>query len=106
MSKTWVSIFGLTVLMFTVVAWAAPVPDIGRTNGYDVDGSLLPCQTLISQDDTYIISKTSYTKLDGSGKPLSDSATSWQMVKDYVTGLTWEVKTNKNGIKNYNDHHD
>jgi len=48
----------------------------------------------------------SYTKLDGSGNALSDSATSWVMVKDNVTGLVWESKTNKDGVKNYNDPHD
>jgi len=110
MNKTWVSIFGFTVLMFTAVAMTAPVPDTGRTNNYDVAGNMITCpspgQTLISQDDTYIIRSTSYTKLDASGKPLPDSATSWSMVKDNVTGLIWEMKTNKNGIMNYNDHHD
>ena len=74
MNKSWVSTFGLIILMFA--------------------------------SDTYIVNKTSYTKLDGSGNPLSDSATSWNMVKDNVTGLIWEMKTNKDGVINYNNPND
>jgi hypothetical protein len=48
----------------------------------------------------------SYTKLDGSGNTLLDSATSWIMVKDNVTGLVWEMKTNEDGVENYSDPHD
>jgi hypothetical protein len=48
----------------------------------------------------------SYTKLDGSGNVLPDSATSWVMVKDNVTGLVWEIKTNKDGVQDYNNPHD
>ncbi|MFK7914598.1 MAG: Calx-beta domain-containing protein [Pseudomonadales bacterium] len=40
-----------------------------------------------------------FTKLDAAGQPLSDqgvdyAATPWQCVRDEVTGLLWEVKTN------------
>jgi len=35
----------------------------------------------------------SYTKLDANGNSLADSATTWSCVKDNVTGLIWEVKT-------------
>jgi hypothetical protein len=44
----------------------------------------------------------SYTKLDGSGNALSGSATSWVMVKDNVTGLIWENKTNDGTIHDKN----
>ncbi len=47
----------------------------------------------------------SYTKID-SRAALLDSAASWVMVKDNVTGLIWEMKTNKDGVINYNDPHD
>ncbi|MDO9111584.1 MAG: DUF1566 domain-containing protein [Desulfatirhabdiaceae bacterium] len=87
MYKTWVSVFGFGFLMFTAVAWTAP-------------DNAFYCQA-----DTDIIAP-SYTKLDVSGNALSDSAASWSMVKDNVTGLIWEVKTNKNGVKNYSDPHD
>ncbi len=40
----------------------------------------------------------SFTKLDASGNPLAASATSWACVKDNVTGLVWEVKTDDGSI--------
>ena len=40
----------------------------------------------------------SFTKLDRNGNPLPAAATSWSCVRDNVTGLTWEVKTNDGGI--------
>ena len=47
-----------------------------------------------------------YPKLDSNGKPLPDSAQSWLMVRDNETGLIWEVKQNKDGVKNYADPND
>jgi hypothetical protein len=35
----------------------------------------------------------SYTKLDSNGEQLSQNAASWACVRDNVTGLIWEVKT-------------
>jgi len=96
--------------MFTTVAWTASIPDPSQTKGYAEDGGMITRsstgQTLYSQSNTYIVKTTSYTKLDGNGNPLSDSAASWSMVKDNVTGLIWEMKTNKDGVKNYKDPHD
>jgi len=40
----------------------------------------------------------SFTKLDGNGNSLSASATTWSCVRDNVTGLVWEVKTDDGGI--------
>lgn len=40
-----------------------------------------------------------YTKLDSSGQPLPGSATHWDCVRDNVTGLIWEIKTNDNGLR-------
>lgn len=40
----------------------------------------------------------SFTKLDSSGNPLPASASTWSCVRDNVTGLVWEVKTNDGGI--------
>ena len=71
---------------------------------------MIPCpspgQPFYGQDGNYSINPMSYTKLDGSGNALPDSAASWVMVRDNVTGLIWEMKTNKDGVKNYNDPHD
>jgi len=40
----------------------------------------------------------SFTKLDGNGNDLPASATQWSCVRDNVTGLVWEVKTDDGGI--------
>lgn len=43
-----------------------------------------------------------YTKLDYFGNSLPDSALSWAMVKDNVTGLIWEGKTDDGSIHDKN----
>ncbi len=45
----------------------------------------------------------SFTKLDAEGNPLPASATSWSCVKDNVTGLIWEVKTDDGGLHDKDD---
>jgi len=45
----------------------------------------------------------SFTKISDSGATLSASATSWNCVKDNVTGLTWEVKTTDGGLHDMNN---
>jgi hypothetical protein len=40
----------------------------------------------------------SFTKISDSGATLAASATSWNCVKDNVTGLTWEIKTTDSGL--------
>ncbi len=75
----------------------SPVPDTGQTQEYS---------TTFGQDSHYNINPTSFTKLDASGNPLSDSAANWAMVKDNVTGLIWEIKQANDGIANYDNIHD
>ncbi len=58
------------------------------------------------QDAQYVTNPRSYTKLDASGNDLPDSAASWTMVRDNVTGLIWEVKQAKDGVKDYSNPHD
>lgn len=41
----------------------------------------------------------SFTKLDAAGNPLPASAASWSCVRDAVTGLVWEVKTDNGGLR-------
>ncbi|WP_417913186.1 DUF1566 domain-containing protein [Candidatus Electronema sp. TJ] len=50
----------------------------------------------------------SYTKLDSNGMPLADQSadyatTPWACVKDNVTGLIWEVKTDDGGLHDKDD---
>jgi len=41
----------------------------------------------------------SFTKIDENGDDLPASATSWNCVRDNVTGLIWEVKTDDGGLR-------
>lgn len=66
------------------------IPDTGQTTSYT---------HIFGEDSDYTINPQSYTKLDASGNALDDSATEWVMVKDNVTGLIWEVKTEDGGIQ-------
>jgi len=71
------------------VLHAFPLPDTGQTQSYtDTAG----------EDSDYLINPPSYTKLNAAGSDLADTATSWVMVRDNVTGLIWEVKTDDGSI--------
>ncbi len=100
----------IAVLFFSEDALAAFVPDTGQLSCYNDVGGMITCgspgQAFYGQDADYIINPMSFTKLDGGGNALPDSASYWAMVRDNVTGLIWEMKSNKDGIKNYNDSHD
>jgi hypothetical protein len=102
-------------LLCCVVFGAQPVfgtlvPDTGVTKCYDDLGNQIACpnpmEPFYGQDGNYAINPLSYTKLDASGNDLPHSAMSWVMVRDNVTGLIWEVKRNKDGVKRYFDPHD
>ncbi|MCP4233986.1 MAG: DUF1566 domain-containing protein, partial [Aestuariibacter sp.] len=43
-----------------------------------------------------------FTKLDANGNELDVSAVSWSCVRDNVTGLVWEVKTDDGGLRDKN----
>jgi len=45
----------------------------------------------------------SFTKISSSGGTLANSATQWSCVKDNVTGLIWEVKTDDGGLHDKDD---
>lgn len=85
-------VFGATAVV------AGPVPDTGQTKCYNATGEI-PCpqpgEPFYGQDGNYTINPPSYTKLDANGNALPDSAASWTMVRDNVTGLIWEIKTNE-----------
>jgi len=89
------------VLGAFVCALAGPLPDTGQTKCYDNSGEIT-CpeagEDFYGQDASYLINPPSYTKLDAEGNDLQDSATEWVMVRDNVTGLIWEVKTDDGTI--------
>ena len=72
-----------------VPAYAGPVPDTGQTLSYT---------GIFGEDSDYNINPLSYTKLDAAGNELSDDAPSWDMIRDNVTGLIWEAKTDDGSI--------
>lgn len=95
-----ISIFIINSFLLLLSAYplsAAPVPDTGQTVCYD-NSTEIACPSsgadFYGQDASYLINPPSYTKLDANGNDLPDSATEWAMVRDNVTGLIWEVKTN------------
>ncbi|MEW6260157.1 MAG: DUF1566 domain-containing protein [Thermodesulfobacteriota bacterium] len=111
--ESWEPLWMFVFLMLGVAVsnvFAGAVPDTGVTKCYDNGGNVITCpspgQRFYGQDANYTINPPSYTKLDANGNELSDSATSWAMVRDNVTGLIWEVKKNKDNVSNYSDPHD
>jgi hypothetical protein len=86
----------ITVVLSAINVSAGPVPDTGQTKCYD-ETQEIPCpqpgEPFYGQDANYTTNPHSYTKLDANGNDLPDSATSWAMVRDKVTGLIWENKT-------------
>ena len=101
-TKNWVLMVLLLLLVPAINAYAAPLPDTGQTKCYDNSAEMIACpvpgEAFYGQDGNYNINPPSYTKLDASGNALSDDATSWAMIKDNVTGLIWENKTNDGSI--------
>jgi hypothetical protein len=86
-----------------------PVPDTGLTTCYNLTGIITcpqPGQVFDGQDASYSINTPSYTKLAADCTALPDNATTWDMVRDEVTGLVWEEKHAKDGVKNYADPND
>jgi hypothetical protein len=101
----------VTAMVFTAIfilsvsthspAWT--IPDTGQTQCYDDEGNELnPCPEprtyFHGQDATYTINPRSYTKLDEDGYELSDLATDWAIVRDNVTGLMWELKSDDGSV--------
>jgi hypothetical protein len=85
-------------------------PDTGQATCYGggITGEVLePCpgegQPFHGQDAQYSGPARSYTKLDLNGNDLPESAASWAMVRDNVTGLIWEAKQQADGAKDYSN---
>jgi hypothetical protein len=108
MRKTSLLMIFLNLFLFTESAqsYPFPLPDTGQTKCYN-NKEEIPCpqpgEDYYGQDACYTINPPSYTKLDVNGKALPDSATSWVMVRDNVTGLVWEVKTDDGSIHDRDD---
>ncbi len=100
------------LLVLPCIAVAYPLPDTGQTKCYDdIENEIIPCpspgDSFFGQDAQYAINPHSYNKLDANGNDLPDDAPwPWAMVRDNVTGLTWEVKALQDNTTNYSDPHD
>ena len=68
------------------------IPDTGQTQSFT---------DTFGEDSDYLINPPSYTKLDAQGNELPDTGTEWVMVRDNVTGLIWEIKSDDGSL-----HHD
>jgi hypothetical protein len=102
-------------LLAAGAAFAGGLNDTGQTTCYDDTGAVSPEPgTHPRQDCTVgrdaaadgVLPKTGagskgfdYTKIANNGGVLPASATSWDCVRDNLTGLTWEVKTNDGGLR-------
>ena len=93
-------------------ALAAPLNDTGIVRCGDASSNDLDCPVANypGQDAEYGRDVThndpsdghagfSFTKLDANGRDLPASATNWSCVRDNVTGLIWEVKTDDGGLR-------
>lgn len=96
---------------------AAPLNDTGITTYGDATSNTLPTEPTDypGQDANYgrdaaeqagTLTKIGggragfdFTKLDANGNDLPASATSWNCVRDNVTGLIWEIKTDDGGLR-------
>lgn len=95
-----------------------PPPQSGALNDTgidwcaDEDTNVLPCpvggypdqdaqygRDLTHDDDSDGHAGFSFTKLDANGDDLPAGATSWSCVRDNVTGLVWEFKTDDGGLR-------
>ncbi len=82
------------------------VSDTGQTRCYDTIYFLYPCpspgEDFYGQDACYATISSPFTRLDAGGFPLTKDALNWAMVRDNLTGLIWEVKTEDGTIHDKN----
>ncbi len=74
-----------------------PVPDTGQTQSYTAT---------FGEDHDYTINPPMYTKLADGCVTLPDNATTWDMVRDDITGLVWEEKHSADNLTDYADPND
>jgi hypothetical protein len=94
-------VIGAIFLGLPSIVLSAPLPDTGQTRCYD-DAQEIPCpnpgEPFYGQDAQYGPNLQSFTKLDASGNDLPNETTEWVMVRDNVTGMIWESKTDDGSI--------
>ncbi len=123
MKSVKVTFFFIFILSLCGVALAGSVPDTGQTGCTDNSKAIscpeTPEEDFYGQDSMYDTDKddlvykegdpeydpenpdkqkSRFTKLNANGGELEESASSWVTVRDSLTGLVWEVKTNNGNI--------
>ncbi len=78
-----------------------PIPPSQRAAGTGQDG--YTGRDVTANDDSDGHAGFSFTKISSTGVELPVSATEWSCVKDNVTGLIWEVKTDDGGLHDKDD---
>jgi len=104
-----VTLFALLFLSSIALAVDCPLPDTGQTKCYNLTGEITcpqPGEDFYGQDAQYPCNPQSYTKLDANGDDLPDNETEWVMVRDNVTGLIWENKTDDGSIHDKDNTYD
>ena len=86
-----------------------PIPHSGQTQCYNSENEI-ECSDhyhpFYGQSGHFVINPRSFTKLDFNANELPDDAEQWQMVRDNITGLVWEVKHSKDKTVDYNNPND
>ena len=83
------AIFTIVILTPCFRAMAGSVPDTGQTKCYNDSVEITcpePGEDFYGQDAQYQLNPPSFTKLDAQGNDLPNTANSWVMVRDNVTG--------------------
>jgi len=112
MRKTVKIIIFSMVYFITALSMAGVLNDTGITSCSNATENNLPCpqpdypgqdaeygRDVTHNDDSDGHAGFSFTKLDENGDDLPASATTWSCVRDNVTGLIWEVKTDDGGLR-------
>ena len=91
----------LGTLNDTGIDWYGDYPAGNKSNCSSDPSAPQDChqgRDATNDDDSDGHAGFSFTKLDRNGNILGASATAWSCVRDNVTGLVWEVKTDDGGI--------
>jgi hypothetical protein len=98
----WAGIVAL--LLILPATYAAGLNDTGITTCSNETENGLPCPVagFPGQDAEFGTNGFDFTKLDAAGNDLPTTATNHSCVRDNVTGLIWEVKTNDGGLRDQN----
>ncbi|RUM40925.1 MAG: hypothetical protein DSY70_02390 [Desulfobulbus sp.] len=90
----------------TGVIWGGNFPKGNNSTCSGVNIDAQDCshgRDVTFNDDTDGRAGFSFTKISAGGDPLPASAPSWACVKDNVTGLIWEVKTDNGNLHDKDD---